>query len=293
MKEHQIRYKASALGLRISLDGEFHRDRVSRTAKALTGRKRPAHSKLMKQYAKEYRVLKSRHVITKTKNCTECGVTFFPSERGHSNFRCCSENCANKRTRRKWEPGTHPRGMLGKKHTEDTKKKISIGYKKAWSNPNSKLNSQENRQRISDSNSQRHANGTFYKEVTNPYSRCRSSWWKSGKRKYYMRSSWEINYAWYLEWLRKKGDIKKWEYEVDTFWFEAIKRGVRSYKPDFKVYLLDGSIEYHEVKGWMDAKSKTKIQRMAKYYPDIKLIVIDSDSYKNIKQWSRLIPNWI
>lgn len=248
----------------------------------------------MSKYAKEFRVLKSRHVVKKTQNCTECGISFFPTtQRGHANFRCCSVDCAKKRlSRRKWEPGNHPRGMLGKTHTKETKKKLSIAYKKIWSDPSSKYNSEKNRQRISDLNVERHKNGTFYNDVTNPYSRCKSSWWISGKRKYYMRSGWEINYAWYLEWLRKKAEIKKWEYEVDTFWFEAIKRGVRSYKPDFKVFLLDGSIEYHEVKGWMDAKSKTKIQRMAKYYPTVKLIIIDKDVYNSIKQWSRLIPHW-
>ena len=109
---------------------------------------------------------------------------------------------------------------------------------------------------------------------------------------YFVRSGWEANYARYLKWLVSKNQIKCFEYEPDTFWFEEIKRGVRSYLPDFKVTNNDGSIEYHEVKGYMDDKSKTKIARMAKYYPQIKLIIVDKKYYNSIKKISRMIPNW-
>ena len=73
-----------------------------------------------------------------------------------------------------------------------------------------------------------------------------------------------------------------WKYESKTFWFEAIRRGVRSYKPDFEVELNNGDIEYHEVKGWMDAKSKTKLKRMKKYYPEITMVLIDKKPYMEI-----------
>ena len=113
-----------------------------------------------------------------------------------------------------------------------------------------------------------------------------------GKRNYY-RSGWEANYAYYLEWLKNKNQITDWQHEPDTFWFLAIKRGVRSYLPDFKVTNLDGSIEYHEVKGRMDAKSATKIKRMAKYYPKVKLVVIDAKMYKSIeKTMKSIIKEW-
>lgn len=107
-----------------------------------------------------------------------------------------------------------------------------------------------------------------------------------------MRSKWERNYAFYLVWLEKRGDILSWQYEADVFWFEKIRQGVRSYKPDFKVTTPDGKIEYHEVKGWMDAKSKTKLKRMTKYHPKVKLLLIDKESYNTIKKWSGLIPGW-
>lgn len=122
--------------------------------------------------------------------------------------------------------------------------------------------------------------------------------WKSGWReiggiKKYYRSRWEANYARYLQWLKIQGHIEAWEHEPETFWFESIKRGCRSYLPDFKVTEKNGAIVYHEVKGWMDDRSKTKIKRMAKYHPHIKLIIIDSPIYKDIKnKMGRLIDGW-
>ena len=119
---------------------------------------------------------------------------------------------------------------------------------------------------------------------------------KGGKRSdlenRYFRSRWEANYARYLNFLKEQGEIIDWEYEPDTFFFEGIKRGTREYTPDFKITENDGSIVYHEVKGWLDKKSKTKLKRMKKYYPDIKVIVIGEDEYKAIKKYSRLIKAW-
>ena len=120
---------------------------------------------------------------------------------------------------------------------------------------------------------------------------------KSGKRadldNLYVRSAWEANYARYLNFLVKIKDIKKWQYEPDTFIFEAIKRGTRSYMPDFKVFNNDDSIEYHEVKGWMDSKSITRAKRMTKYYPLIKIKLIDKVWFKaNKANLSSIIIGW-
>lgn len=120
----------------------------------------------------------------------------------------------------------------------------------------------------------------------------KKGWYDRNGRHNYMRSVWEYNYACYLDFLQEHNEIADWEYEPDTFWFEKIKRGVRSYLPDFKVYLNNGKIEYHEVKGYMDSKSKTKIKRMAKYYPDITLIIIGKKQYKEIAKWKRVIEGW-
>ena len=119
---------------------------------------------------------------------------------------------------------------------------------------------------------------------------------KSGVREdigpMFFRSSWEANYARYLNFLIKHGQIEKWEHEPDTFWFEAIRRGTRSYLPDFKVW-ENGKIHYVEVKGYMDAKSKTKLKRMAKYYPDIDLRLVGAREYRSIAvKVGRMVSGW-
>lgn len=127
--------------------------------------------------------------------------------------------------------------------------------------------------------------------------RANASWkasWREigGVRKYY-RSRWEANYARYLDSLKIKGDVVKWEHEPETFWFEGIKRGCMSYLPDFKIEFANGRIEYHEVKGWMDDRSITKIKRMAKYHPKVKLVVIDAKAYKKLeKEVKKNIADW-
>jgi len=112
----------------------------------------------------------------------------------------------------------------------------------------------------------------------------KSGWYNISDRRMFFRSRWEANYALYLNLLIDQKQISKWEYEPDVFVFEKIKFGTRSYRPDFKIFNPDGTIEYHEVKGYMDAKSKTKIKRMAKYYPEVKLIIIDKDTYREIRR---------
>ena len=120
---------------------------------------------------------------------------------------------------------------------------------------------------------------------------------KGGKRDdlggLYVRSRWEANYARYLNWLIEQEEIQSWEYEPDTFEFEEIKRGVRFYTPDFKITNPDGSVEYHEIKGYMDDKSRVKLKRMGKYFPGIKIVVIDGDAYYSLaKDVQAFIPNW-
>lgn len=130
--------------------------------------------------------------------------------------------------------------------------------------------------------------------TVNMYSRGRG-----GKREdlgnIYFRSRYEANYARYLNFLMANGcEIVKWEYEPDTFWFNKIKRGVRSYTPDFKVFLNNGQVEYHEVKGWDYSKGITARKRMVKYCPHIKLVLVGEEFFKAVKSqgFHRLIPTW-
>lgn len=49
--------------------------------------------------------------------------------------------------------------------------------------------------------------------------------YENSKGTMYFRSRWEANYALYLDFLVEKGEIKKWEYEVDVFVFDKIQFG--------------------------------------------------------------------
>jgi hypothetical protein len=119
---------------------------------------------------------------------------------------------------------------------------------------------------------------------------------KGGKRKdlggKYFRSSWEANWARYLQWLQDNGGIKSWEYEPETFEF-PVKKGSKYYTPDFRVVEDDDSVVRHEVKGYMDQPSRTKLKRMAKYHPDIVVRVVDRKAYNAVaSQFKRWLPNW-
>ena len=120
---------------------------------------------------------------------------------------------------------------------------------------------------------------------------------KGGRREdlggIYFRSRWEANYARYLNFLVANGTIQSWEFEPKTFLFTGVTRGPFSYKPDFLVTENDGRKVWHEVKGWMDSKSKGKLDRMAKMYPEETIVVIASPEYKSIKkQMAGVIKEW-
>lgn len=114
-----------------------------------------------------------------------------------------------------------------------------------------------------------------------------------GIRRLYFRSRWEANYARYLEFLKMKGEIKEWLHEPKTFWFESIKRGVRSYLPDFKVIDNQNAHKWVEVKGYYDKRSITKIKRFKRYFPNETLELIDKEWFQlNSPQLKKIIPYW-
>ena len=170
----------------------------------------------------------------------------------------------------------------------DMVRMIGVRTREMWENPESKVNTVEHRQMLSDRASKQ------MNQLTgeNMYSRSKKGRVEIGGKTYFYRSSWEANIASYLEFLKSKNEIKDWEYEVDTFWFLKIKRGVRSYKPDFKIFNFDDTFYYEEVKGWMDSKSKTKLNRMRIYYPKIDIRVLAKDRYKEICKLKSLIHGW-
>lgn len=74
-----------------------------------------------------------------------------------------------------------------------------------------------------------------------------------------MRSNWEANFARVMNLYKIK-----FQFEPKVFSF-PIKRGTKSYTPDF---FIPSTKEWVEIKGYLDDKSKLKIKRFKKYYPE-------------------------
>lgn len=185
----------------------------------------------------------------------------------------------------------HPRGALGLRHSEETKAVIAERSRAM----NARRTPEEVRamaRKATMTKIEKYGTaGPVYANEGNAYSRT-----VGGRRadldNRYFRSMWEANYARYLNWLVEQGEIQGWEYEADTFVFHGETRGAITYRPDFKVTEKDGEVVYHEVKGWMDGLSKTRLKRMKKHYPEVKVIVIGEAEYKAVSKWKGLIPNW-
>lgn len=193
----------------------------------------------------------------------------------------------SERTKKHISECGHPKGMLGKKHSEQFKKDQSVRSKK-----NYQAMTEEKKQGIIlKMMKTKEANGTAV--PTRIKQTWKASWREIGGKRKYFRSRWEANFARLLEYRKLNGEILDWLHEPKTFWFDGVKRGTVSYLPDFLVTNTDGSELFFEVKGWMDDRSKTKLKRMAKYYPDVKLILVDSKEYKILeKEFSSVIDGW-
>lgn len=266
MTEGQIRSKAHGLGLKQDRGSGFFKDWQARAAASKVGKKRPEHSKRMAKLMADGGL----HSIAGIETPEEIS-----------------------RRAKKWiKENGHPRGMLGKTHTPEVRDAVSKRSKAMWADENSKVNSAAHRQERSDRQSKNMRERLSQSGGGNIYSRVKSKTVDINGKVFFARSAWEANVAAYLEFLVENGEIESWEHEPETFWFEEIRRGTRSYLPDFKVTEKNGEHKYIEVKGYMDAKSKTKLKRMAKYYPHIKIEVIGAKEYKAIEKNSRLFKYW-
>ncbi len=103
-----------------------------------------------------------------------------------------------------------------------------------------------------------------------------------GERYLYFRSKWEANYALYLQMLKENGDIKDWTYEPQPYYEFPIKHGATRYLPDFRVDTQNGDFYLVEVKGF--TQGMVKIRRMAKYFPKIRIEVVDAKGYAQLKK---------
>lgn len=137
--------------------------------------------------------------------------------------------------------------------------------------------------------------GVFARRITKPvlaegpkrsksqYSHVKQQTKCVGGKTHKFRSKWEYDYARYLEFLKKTKQIKDWEYEPKRFDF-PIKRGSNSYLPDFKIHELCGKHHWIEVKGYLDQKGSTKLNRMAKYFPDEVVKLVRKEEIKELRK---------
>lgn len=254
----QVRSKASALGIKQDRNSEFFKEWQQRAAKSKIGKKRPGQAE----------VIRRMHAEGKFPPISE-------------DRRQAISEAARRRIREKG----HPRGALGMKHTLESRAAIGAKAKAFWESRTEEEKMAWKRKIAAT----RAANGIR----PDPRGNWKAGWREIGGQRCYFRSRWEANYARFLEWRKQRGDIASWEHEPKTFFFDGVRRGVVSYLPDFKISLVDGREEYHEVKGWMDPRSKTKIKRMKKYHPTVVLVVVDSKSYRSLaKLVQSTIPEW-
>lgn len=73
----------------------------------------------------------------------------------------------------------------------------------------------------------------------------------------------ERDYAFVLEAKQNRGEIDRWDYEP-----EKLRLADRTfYSPDFRVVMLDGTIEFHETKGFWEEDARVKIKVAAEQHP--------------------------
>lgn len=241
------------------------------------------------------------------KICIQCGNVFDNTTGyGLSQWtakKYCSPKCVGASTRKHKDAKAkdlyhrRKRGML-QQNSPEAKAKISYYTKLAMQRPEvqEKIRAPrealtlEHRMKLSDIHAGKMpANMNYQNQNYGKFANVQRGEYDINGTTIYFRSKWEANYALYLDFLIDHKEIVKWEFEPDTYMFEQIKLGTRSYTPDFKVFLKDGSFEYHEVKGYMDSKSKTKLKRMKKYYPKIVVRLVDQSEYKLlVKQLGKL-----
>lgn len=73
----------------------------------------------------------------------------------------------------------------------------------------------------------------------------------------------EAEYARHLEGRRLRGEISSWAFQP-----EKLRLADRTfYEPDFRVIAEDGTVEWHEVKGFWEDDARVKIKVAAELHP--------------------------
>jgi hypothetical protein len=195
-------------------------------------------------------------------------------------------------TRATWQRRPHPRGMLGKKHTAETRAKMAAGWRRWWDSRTAE-DEQARIEQMLATRVARHGRGSAVpREINYSYAR-------RGRRpdlgNTFFRSAWEANYARYLNFLISIGNIRSWQYEPRTFVFPGRTRGVLSYTPDFLVVDTENGWErYHEIKGKWTDRFLQQLDLIERFYPEAEpLVIVDADDYRSLDRWARTrIPGW-
>lgn len=112
-------------------------------------------------------------------------------------------------------------------------------------------------------------------------------------RVFNFRSTWEYNYALYLQYLTKLGVLKEWGYEAMFLRYKVPKHyKIKGYLTDFtfKKTGEDKTI-FVEIKGRMDSRSRFILQGLSKHHPNVNVFVIRQQQYyKIIKSFYQKIP---
>lgn len=174
----------------------------------------------------------------------------------------------------------HPKGMLNKHHSDETRKQMSITHVELARNM-----TPEDKHNIAMKGVETKRKNGGFNTTLNAYSRCRGGYRKDLEQ--YFRSSWEANIARLLNYLNIE-----WLYEFKRFNFDEESHEVLSYQPDFYLPQYD---KWIEVKGWMDDKSKKRLELFNLYYPheSSNLILIDENKYHLLEnKYINVIYNW-
>jgi len=242
------------------------------------------------------------------KKCPDCGFSFLDNTRRQTMQRCslCTTSKMVKtrkdggtyvqsEERRKWQSE-----MMKRKYeegwnpnTDDHRKKLSRIMKEKWSSGKMKreglhwTQTEEGKRRLS----QKAKGRKLSKEACKKMSIAAAERILKGKRLrhrgrggiredlgFYVRSSWEANFARVLRYLQKE-----FEYEPEYF---SLDNG-KSYIPDFKV----GDC-FYEIKGYMSQASKEKIELFKQKFPQIDLKIIGPVEYNELYQTYGGFVNW-
>ena len=118
-----------------------------------------------------------------------------------------------------------------------------------------------------------------------------------------MEANWVryLRYLGYQPWTHKEQDppagAKWYRYERRRWEFPDLRGATSFYVADVEVWpgLIDPTRPYevHEIKGYLDRASKTKVNRMAKYFSAVPLELITTDRFKQLTAGApALVPNW-